>query len=118
MCQEMPTGLDTRWGSNEEEQKFKARQNRAQTFGKLIMSHFQATRLESIIESYYNTRTKKKTIASVLMVIAIIVKLFSKKWVVFSITVLAKKARTSPSDNDTKRGIKKKEMDEFQKDRI
>ena len=46
MCQDMPTGLYTRWDYNEETQKFKAREKRGRTFENMVMSYSQATRLE------------------------------------------------------------------------
>ena len=59
MCQDMPIGLYTRWEYKEETQKFKARQNRVQTFENIVMSYFQATKLECKIEVYYITGTQK-----------------------------------------------------------
>ena len=38
MCQDMPTGLYTRWDYDEETQKLKARQNRVRTFENMVMS--------------------------------------------------------------------------------
>ena len=90
MCQDMPTGLYTRWDYDEETQKFKARQNRIRAFKNMVMSYFQATRPECKIESYYTTRTQKKLAALVLMVIATIVRLSLKQWVVISILPLSR----------------------------
>ena len=90
MCQDMPTGLYTRWDYDEETQKFKARQNRIRAFKNMVMSYFQATRPECKIESYYTTRTQKKMAALVLMVIATIVRLSLKQWVVISILPLSR----------------------------
>ena len=74
----------------EETQKFKARQNRVRTFENMFMSYFQATRTECKIESYYTTGNIKKLIALVLMVIATIVRLFLKQWVVISFLFLSR----------------------------
>ena len=60
MCQDMPTGLYTRWDYDEETQKFKATQNRVRTFENMVMSYFQATRTECKIESYYTTGKQNK----------------------------------------------------------
>ena len=60
ICQDMPTGLYTRWDYDEETQKFKAGQNRDRTFENMVMSYFQATRPECKIETYYNTGKQKK----------------------------------------------------------
>ena len=91
ICQDMPTGLYTRWDYDEETQKFKARQNRVRTVENMVMSYFQATRPECKIESYYTTGTQKKMIALVLMIFATIVRLSLKQWVVISSFSLAKK---------------------------
>ena len=56
-CQDVPTGLYTRWDYNGEKQKLKARQIE---FENMVMSYFQATRPKCKIESYYTTATQKK----------------------------------------------------------
>ena len=58
MCQDMPTGLYTRWDYNEEAQKFEARQNRVRAFENMVISYFQTIIPESKIESYYTTGTQ------------------------------------------------------------
>ena len=63
MCQDMPTGLYTKWDYNEETQNFKAMQNRVQTFENMVMSYFQGTRPETKFESFFTTVTQKKMIA-------------------------------------------------------
>ena len=83
----------------------------------MVMSCFQATRTECKIESYYTTGKEKKLIALVLMVIATIVRLSLKQWVVISILSLSR-TRPSLTDDDIKRGTKKREMDDLRKDYI
>ena len=61
MCQEMPTGLYTRWEFDSDSQKFKARQNKLRKFENMVMSYLQFQRLNCTIESYYTTGTQKKT---------------------------------------------------------
>ena len=46
MCQDMPTGLYTRWEFDANMQKFKARHNRTRNFEKNVMCFYQETRLE------------------------------------------------------------------------
>ena len=58
MCQEMPTGLYTRWEFDS--QKFKARQNKWRKFENMVISYLQSQRPNSTIESYYTTGTRKK----------------------------------------------------------
>ena len=44
MCQEMPTGLYTRWELDTDSQKFRARTNRSRTFENMVMSYPQSER--------------------------------------------------------------------------
>ena len=46
MCQDMPTGLYTRWEFDTEMQKFKARHNRNRNFENLVMYFYQESRPE------------------------------------------------------------------------
>ena len=46
MCQDMPTGLYTRWDFDTELQKFKARHNRPRNFENMVMSFYQKLRPE------------------------------------------------------------------------
>ena len=61
---------------------------------------------------------RKKLIASVLMVIATIVRLFLKKWVVIWHSCPCQEAIPSLIEDDIKRGTKRREMDELRKDYI
>ena len=60
MCQEMPTGLYTRWELGTDSQKVRARTNRSRTFENMVMSYLQSQRPECKIESYYKTGKQKK----------------------------------------------------------
>ena len=55
-----------------------------------------------------------------LMVIATLVRLFLKQWVVIFVFALVEEARSNltESDDEIKRGTKKREMDELRKDNI
>ena len=90
-----------------------ARENRVRTFENEVISNFQASRHEFKIESYYTIGKQKKLTISVLMVIATIVRLILKRWVVFFGPCQG--ARPSLTDDEFKRGAKKKEKDELQK---
>ena len=65
MCQEMPTGLYTRWELDRNSQKFKARTNQSRTFENMVMSYLQSKRPECTIERelkgklLYNRETEK-----------------------------------------------------------
>ena len=58
MCQPMPTGLYTRWNYDSESQKFIARQNKTRSIENMVLSYFQQTCLECMIES--NVRCGKQ----------------------------------------------------------
>ena len=45
-CQEMPTGLYTRWELDTDSQKLRARTNRSRTFDNMVMSYLQSQRPE------------------------------------------------------------------------
>ena len=60
MCQDMPTGLYTRWEFDTEMQKVKARHNRTRNFENMVMSFYQETRPEYQIESFFKSEKQKK----------------------------------------------------------
>ena len=60
MCQDMPTGLYTRWEFETEMQKFKARHNRTRNFENMVMSFYQESRPECKIESFFTSGKQKK----------------------------------------------------------
>ena len=60
MCQDMPTGLYTRWEFDTEMQKFKARHNRTRNFENMVMSFYQESRSECKIESFFTSGKQKK----------------------------------------------------------
>ena len=58
MCQDMPTGLYTRWEFDSK--KFKARHNRSRNFENMVLFYYQETRPECRIESFHTSGNKKK----------------------------------------------------------
>ena len=60
MCQEMPTGLYTRWEYDSETDRFKARNNRTRNFENMVVSFYQELRPECKIQSFYTTGKQKK----------------------------------------------------------
>ena len=90
LCQDMPTGLSTTWGYNEEAQTFNARLNRIGS--KIWSCHtFKQPGLSAKTKAKTLQEHKKKLIASVLMVMATILRLFLKQWVVISTFSFVKK---------------------------
>ena len=118
MCQDMPTGLYTRWDYDEETQKFKARQNRVQTFENMVMSYFQATRTECKIESYYTTGKQKKIDCFSVDGYCNHCKTVFEAMGCFFHFCPCQEARPCLTDDDIKRGTKKREMDDLRKDYI
>ena len=85
MCQEMPTGLYTRWEYDSETDRFKARNNRTRNFENMVMSFYQEFRVFTQPES------RKKLTVFKLMVTVITVKQYLKLWVATIISAHVKK---------------------------
>ena len=56
----MPTGLFTRWDIDSETGRFTPRQNKTRSFENMVMSYFQRTRPDCKIKSFYTTGRQKK----------------------------------------------------------
>ena len=92
MCQDLPTGLYTRWEFDTDMQKFKASHNRTRNFENNVMSFYQESRPDCKTESFLTSeKHKKKPTVSMLMVIAITAKQYSKQWDVTTTSVPVKK---------------------------
>ena len=121
MCQDMPTGLYTRWDYKEETQgnTMKARQNRVvQTFENMVMPYLQASRTECKIESYFTTGTQKKIDCfSVDGYCNHCKTVFEAMGCYFNFCP-CQEARPFLTDDDINRGTKKREMDGLRKDYI
>ena len=112
MCQPMPTGLYTRWNYDSESQKFMARQNKTHSFENMVLSYFQQTRPECRIENNVTTGGQKK------------IDCFSVDGICNHCNIVfetvgcyfhycpCQEARPSLTDNEIKRGIKKREKDQ------
>ena len=59
MCQEMPTGLYTRWVLDKNSQKIEARTKKYRKLENMVMFYLQLQRPECTIESYYTTGKQK-----------------------------------------------------------
>ena len=115
MCQTMPTGLHARWDIVPETSKFTPRQNKTRSFEKMAMSCFQRTRPDCITESFYTTVRQKKN------------DCFSLDGFCFRcITVFeamdcfyhfcpSQELRPSLTEEDIKRGSRKRELDELRR---
>ena len=115
MCQEMPTGIYTRWELDTNSQKFKARTNKFRTFENMVMSYLQSQRPECIIESYYTTGKQKKIDCfSADGFCAHCDTVFEAMGCYFHFCP-CQEARASLSEEEMQRGIRKREHDELRR---
>ena len=91
MCQEVPTGLYTRWDRDPESGRFKPRQNKKRSFENMVMSYYQRIRPECKIVSFYTTGMPKTLTVSALMSSGSTATLYSNPRGVIIITVPVKK---------------------------
>ena len=116
MCQEMPTGLYTRWELDTNSQKFKARTNKSRSFENMVMPYLQSQRPECTIESYYTTGKQKKIECfSVDGFCAHCDTVFEAMGCYFHFCA-CQESRASLSEEEMQRGIRKKEHDELRRD--
>ena len=116
MCQEMPTGLYTRWEFDTDSQKFRARTNTSRTFENMVMSYLQSQRSECKIESYYTTGKQKKIDSfSVDGFCTHCNTVFEAVGCYFHFCP-CQEAKASLSKEETQRGIRKREHDELRRD--
>ena len=116
ICQELPTGLCTRWEPDTNSQKFKARTNRSRTFENMVMSHLQSQRPKCTIESYYITGKQKKVDCfSVVGFCAHCDTVFETMGFYFHFCS-CQESRASLSEEEMQRGIRKREHDGLRRD--
>ena len=86
MCQDMPTGLYTRWEFDTDMQKFKARHNRTRNFENMVMSFYQES-----LRAFSHLENRRKLTVLMWTVIVITVKQYSRQWGATITFVLVKK---------------------------
>ena len=116
MCQEMPTGLYTRWEFDSDSQKFKARQNKSRKFENMVMSYQQSQRPNCTIESYYTTGTQKKIDCFNVDGFCAHCKTIFEAMGCYFHFCACQEARASMSEEETQKGLKKRECDELRRD--
>ena len=116
MCQEMPTGLYTRWEFDSDSQKFKARQNKTRKFENMVMSYLQSQRPNCTIEIYYTTGTQKKIDCFNLDGFCAHCKTIFEAMGCYFHFCACQAARASMSEEETPKGLKKREYDELRRD--
>ena len=118
MCQDMPTGLYTRWEFDTELQKFKARHNQTRNFENMVMSFYQESRPECKIESFFTSGKQKKIDCFNVDVYCDHCKTVLEAMGCYYHFCSCQKARPSLTEQDIERGNKKREMDDMRREYI
>ena len=98
--------------------KTQRKAKRVRTFENMVMSYFQATRTECKIESYYTTGKQKKIDCFSVDGYCNHCKTVFEAMGCYFHFCPCQEARPSLTDDDIKRGTKKREMDDLRKDYI
>ena len=115
MCQEMPTGLYTRWEYDSETDRFKARNNRTRNFENMVMSFYQEWGPECKIQS---TGKQKKIDCFHVDGYCDHCKTVFEAMGCYYHFCSCQETRPSLSEQDIERGNKKREMDELRREYI
>ena len=91
LCQDMPTGLYTRWEFDTDMQKFKARHNRTRTFENMVMYFYQNQDQNVKLRAFLYLENRRKLTVLMWTVIVITVKQYSRQWDATINFVLVKK---------------------------
>ena len=118
MCQDMPTGLYTRWEFDTDMQKFKARHNRTRNFENMVMSFFQESRPECKFESFFTSGKQKKIDCFNVDGYCDHCKTVFEAMGRYYHFCSCQEARPSLTEQDIERGNKKREMDEMRREYI
>ena len=118
MCQDMPTGLYTRWEFDSDMQKFKARHNRSRNFENMVMSYYQETRPECRIESFHTSGNQKKIDCFNVDGYCNHCKTVIEAMGCYYHFCPCQETRPSLSDEDIERGNKRREMDDLRREYI
>ena len=118
MCQDMPTGLYTRWEFDCDMQKFKARHNRSRNFENMVMSYYQKTRPECRIESFHTSGNQKKIDCFNVDGYCNHCKTVFEAMGCYYHFCPCQETRPSLSDEDIERGNKRREMDDLRREYI
>ena len=118
MCQPMPTGPYTQWEYETESNRFKPQQNKSRNFESMVMSYFQKQRLDCKNEIFYTTETQKKIDCFKADGFCAHCNTVFEASGCFCHYCPCQKARPSLTEEDIKRGNKKREMDQMRKQYI
>ena len=118
MCQDMPTGLDTRWKFDTDMQKFKATHNRTCNFENIVMSFYQESRPECKIESFFTSGKQKKIDCFNVDGFCDHCKIVFEAMGCYYHFCSCQETCPSSTEQDIERGNKKREMDEMRREYI
>ena len=118
MCQDMPTGLYTRWEFDSDMQKIKARHNLCRTFENMVMSFYQETRPKCRIESFHTSGNQKKIDCFNVDGYCDHCKTVFEAMGCYYQFCTSQEIRTSLSDDDIERGNKRRELDDLRREYI
>ena len=109
----MPTGLYTRWDIDSETSRFTPRQNKTHSFENMGMSSFQLTRPDCNNESFYTTGRQKKIDHFNHDGFCSHCHTVFEAMGCFHYFCPCQELRPSPTEEDVKRGTRKRELDEL-----
>ena len=118
MCQPMPTGLYTSWDINSETFRFTPRQNKTRSFEIMVMYYFQRTRPVCKIESFYTTGRQRKVDRFSVDVFCSHCNTVFEAMGCFYHFCPCEVLRPCFTEEDIKRGSKKKELHKLRRDYI
>ena len=118
MCQPMPSGLYVRWDIDSETTRFTPRQNKTPSSENMVMSNFQRTRPDCIIESLYSTGRQEKIGRFSLNGFCSKCNTVFEAMSCFYDFCSCRELRPSLTGEDIKRGSKRRELDELRRDYI
>ena len=111
MCQPMPIGLYTRSDFDSETSRFTPRQNKTRCFENMVMSHFQRTRPQCEIESFFTTGRHKKIDCFSVDGFCSHCNTVFEAMGCFYLFCPCQELRTFLTEEDIQRGSKKRELD-------
>ena len=113
MCQEVPTGLYTRWDLDPESGRFTPRQNKTRSFENMAMSYYRRIRPECKIVSFYTTGTQKQIDCFSVDGFCEHFNTVFEAMGCYYYYCSCQEARPSLTEEVIQRGTKKREMDEL-----
>ena len=114
----MPTGLYTRWVMDLETSRFIPRQNRTRSFDNMVMSFFQRSRPDCKNESSYTTGRQKKIDRFSVEGFCSHCNTVLEAMGCFYHLCRCQELGPSLTEEDIKRGIRKRKLDELRRDYI